>query len=74
MEIADTIEGMLSNDYKERLKAEYQQLSIRLKGVNRALLDEKVPYKDMLRIQRNYMVLYKDALGQRLDILGINLD
>lgn len=29
MELKDTVEGMLSPDYKERFKAEYQQLKIR---------------------------------------------
>ena len=30
MELKDTVDGMLSDDYKERFKAEYQQLKIRL--------------------------------------------
>lgn len=30
MELIDTIEGMTSEDYKERFKAEYQQVEIRL--------------------------------------------
>ena len=30
MELIDTIDGMTSADYKERLKAEYQQAKIRL--------------------------------------------
>lgn len=31
MELKDTINGMLSNDYKERFVAEYQQTEIRYK-------------------------------------------
>ena len=30
MELKDTVELMNSSDYKERFKAEYQQLSIRI--------------------------------------------
>lgn len=32
MELKDTINGMLSNDYKERFVAEYQQTEIRYKS------------------------------------------
>lgn len=37
MELKDTIDGMLSTDHKERLKAEYQQLKIRIGGLEETL-------------------------------------
>ena len=39
MELEDTIELMQSEDYKERLKAEYYQLKIRLEKL-KAMLDK----------------------------------
>ena len=33
----DTIDGMVSNDYKERFIAEYQQLVIRYNGLKKML-------------------------------------
>lgn len=37
MELKDTVERMLSDDYKERLIAEYQQLGIRLEKLKEAI-------------------------------------
>ena len=37
MELKDTIEMMLSEDYKERFKAEYWQLKYRLERLNRLI-------------------------------------
>ena len=39
MKLAETVEMMNSTDYKERFKAEYNQLVIRYKGL-RAMLDK----------------------------------
>ena len=39
MKLKDTINGMISNDYKERFIAEYQQLVIRYKGLQ-SMLDK----------------------------------
>lgn len=39
MILKDTVEGMLSVDYKERFKAEYNQLNIRLNGL-KTMLDK----------------------------------
>lgn len=36
-ELSDTVEGMLSTDYKERFIAEYEQLSIRAKKLETML-------------------------------------
>ena len=35
MELKDTIELMTSEDYKERFKAEYLQLKIRIEGLRK---------------------------------------
>lgn len=37
MELKDTVEMMKSTDYKERFKAEYQQLAIRSNGLKNML-------------------------------------
>ena len=37
MELKDTVEMMLSEDYKERFKAEYWQLKFRLERLNRLI-------------------------------------
>lgn len=37
MTLKNTIDGMLSADYKERLKAEYHQLKIRTEGLQTTL-------------------------------------
>lgn len=39
MKLAETVEMMNSTDYKERFKAEYNQLAIRYKGL-KAMLDK----------------------------------
>lgn len=39
MELKDTVEMMNSADYKERFKAEYDQLAIRYKGL-KSMLDK----------------------------------
>ena len=39
MKLSETVEMMNSTDYKERFKAEYNQLVIRYKGLN-AMLDK----------------------------------
>ncbi|WP_297993935.1 hypothetical protein [uncultured Clostridium sp.] len=41
MELKDTVEMMGSSDYKERFRAEYFQLKIRLEGLSRMLFKYK---------------------------------
>lgn len=74
MELKDTVERMLSSDYSERLRAEYDQASIRLKKLSE-LLDkyEDDPESitldcpvDMLYRTKFYLELYKNALQDRL--------
>lgn len=81
MELKDTIEMMQSSDYKERFKAEYEQLRIRINGLEKML--EK--YKkgtlnftpscsyDLLNGQLKSMKLYSSYLEERAEIEKIQL-
>ena len=81
MELVDTIEIMISNDYKERFKAEYAQLSIRLNKLAAMLekyskdeLDFKpdTPF-DVLKTQFNAMSVYRNTLTIRAALEDIDL-
>lgn len=73
--LAATIVGMLSEDYKQRLKAEYKQLKIRIKGL-RAYIDKQEELKgesvidhselERLKAQLLYMDGYKAVLKERI--------
>ena len=81
MELKDTIEMMVSVDYKERFKAEYLQLKIRINGLRNMLKKYKagtLPFTpscsyDLLSGQLKSMGLYATYLEERADIEGINL-
>lgn len=70
MELKDTIEGMTSDDYKERFKAEYKQLIIRLeklRAIINAYYAKELPFElstpiFVLEGQRKYMDLYRSVL------------
>lgn len=80
-ELKDTVEGMMSDSYKERFKAEYTQLTIRLDKLT-VFLDKyandeldftpSCPYEILLR-QKFIMDMYKGILEQRALIEGISL-
>lgn len=81
MVLADTVEMMTSADYKERFKAEYHQLKIRVEGLEKMLEKYKAgvlefnptcPY-DMLYTQLRHMKGYKLILEERAVLEGINL-
>ena len=82
MELKDTIDGMTSDDYKERFKAEYKQLIIRLeklRAIINAYYANKLPFElstpiFVLEAQRKYMDLYRSVLEFRATNEGINLD
>lgn len=81
MELKDTIEGMLSDDYKERFKAEYKQLCIRIKKLEKILDDfyeSKISFKltdvKLLERQAIAMIDYREILEKRARREGINLD
>ena len=87
MEFKDTIEMMMSEDYKERFKAEYYQTKIRYERLKKfntkieasmASRDyEKTPKHDcpyeMLRDQQRLMGEYLHILEVRAVIEGIDL-
>ena len=79
MELSDTIELMASVDFKERFKAEYYQLEIRINKL-RKIVDnyEYLPFKpkcsrELLNSQLVSMLTYKSYLLQRAKIEDIEL-
>ena len=81
MELKDTIEMMQSDDYKERFKAEYHQLAIRLdkldkmleKHENGTLEFEPTCPISLLVEQRDAMADYLCILEEGAEIEGIDL-
>lgn len=81
MELKDTITEMISEDYKDRYKAEYHQLSIRRKKLS-AMLDkwaeDKLEFEPkcsftLLVAQLSAMSAYLMILKERARIEGIDL-
>lgn len=80
MDLLDTIQMMKSDDYKERFKAEYYQLKIRLEKLNativRKAVDPKVAPKTsylMLKQQSIIMEAYLKCLEERATTEHIEL-
>lgn len=81
MELKDTIEMMVSVDYKERFKAEYLQLKIRINGLRNMLKKYKagtLTFKpscsyDLLNGQLKSMEMYAKYLEERAEIENIEL-
>ena len=81
MKLNETVEMMNSNDYKERFKAEYLQLIIRMKGLSDMLKKYEAGTLDftplcpieVLRGQLINMGAYKNSLIERAEIEGIDL-
>lgn len=77
--LKDTIEEMVSSDYKERFKAEYFQLLIRIKGLRNMLEKykegtlefEPTCSYDLLNGQLKAMELYMSYLKERIKIEDI---
>ena len=79
--LRETVAGMLSNDYKERIKAEYYQLKIRYTSLCRIL--DKIDNKEldftpltpveMLKQQADIMHNYMKILEARAEIERIDL-
>ena len=82
MELKDTIEMMVSVDYKERFKAEYLQLKIRINGLRNMLKKYKagtLTFKpscsyDLLNGQLKAMEMYAQYLKERAEIENIELE
>ena len=80
--LADTVEGMLHPDYKERFKAEYQQTKIRYNKLHKMLVKadahtldfEPTCSLDLLCEQKAHMGKYLYCLEVRAEIEGISLD
>ena len=82
MKLADTVNGMNSSDYKERFKAEYNQLKIRFIGLlnmcgewdrDELKFEPTCPrstYELQLKAMRDYMTI----LEMRAVMEGIDLD
>lgn len=79
--LKNTVDKMLSDDYKERFKAEYFQTKIRYERLHRIIVkieadtldfEPKVPFT-LLEDQAKYMGKYLYALEMRAEIEGINL-
>lgn len=81
MELKDTIDFMLSDDYKERFIAEYNQVLIRtrkLKIVIDNYYNNKLAFElstpiNILEDQYNSMVTYCDLLVKRANLENITL-
>ena len=81
MELKDTVEMMNSEDFKERFKAEYYQLLIRLDGLTSMLIDwennmldfEPKCSKETLENQVIFMQGYIGILRLRAEIEGIDI-
>lgn len=81
VELKDTVELMLSEDYKERFVAEYRQVKIRLDKLERMLVklsEGKLPFKpscpiSMLKWQCAVMKQYLGVLEERARVEGIVL-
>ena len=79
MKLNETIEMMTSSDFKERFKAEYYQLKIRLNKLAQMLLKyNELDFTpncsfDLLNGQLKIMEVYMDYLEERAEIEGIEL-
>ena len=81
MQLKDTVEMMICVDYKERFKAEYFQLEIRVNGLRNMLKKYKngtLTFKpscsyDLLNGQLKAMELYATYLEERAEIEEIDL-
>lgn len=81
MELKETVQMMSSANYKERLKAEYLQLKIRMNGLSNMLKKYKegmLTFKpscsyDLLNAQFKAMNMYASYLEERAEIENIEL-
>lgn len=81
MKLNETVEMMNSDDFKERFRAEYYQLKIRLNGLAQMLLKyerDELGFKpkcsfDLLNGQLKIMELYLEYLEERAEIENIEL-
>lgn len=79
MELKDTVDLMLSDNYKERFQAEFHQLNIRiaelrkmLKGYRGGNFTPNCPF-ELLYKQLIFMLIYRDMLKERAEKENIDL-
>ena len=80
-ELSDTVDMMISDDYKERFKAEYYQLNIRAEALRKLLHDWEVgklkfkPTCDYGLLLKQFQLMdeYRMILRVRAQIEGIEL-
>lgn len=81
MKLDETVKMMNSQDFKERFKAEYLQLKIRMEGLSSVLKKYKegtLPFKpkcsyELLKSQLDIMEQYARVLEERAGIEEIEL-
>lgn len=79
MEYKDTVELMLSSDYKDRFRAEYYQLKIRLKRLYRMIAERATAEQidgcpiEIHKEQAKIMLDYLNTLEIRAIVEGIEL-
>lgn len=82
MELKDTIRLMLSDDYKDRFKAEYYQTKVRYNKIHKMIVKHeagKLDFKldnpiDLLKDQEAIMERYLYILEIRALIEGVDLE
>lgn len=80
--MAQTIPGLLSKDWRERLQAEWAQLNIRMEALDAfrdRFRDDKIDFKPkwserLLCDQLRAMRMYRDTLLAYAQIEGVELD
>lgn len=80
MELKDTINLMMSDDYKERFKAEYHQLKYRLEKLNALIIKkstrpEEVPDTSFLMLKQQAIIMeaYLKCLDDRARLENIQV-
>ena len=82
MELRNTVDLMLSEDYKDRFKAEYRQALIRhhkLKDMLKKYDEGTLPFTpdcpiELLRAQKEILAAYVHTLRERARIEGVDID
>lgn len=80
--LKDTVDSMLSDDYKERFIAEYTQTKVRYDALHKMLVKYKagtLPFKprcsyDLLSEQAKHMGMYLHCLEIRAEVEKIGLE
>ena len=81
MELKDTVELMLSDNWKDRLKAEYYQCEIRIQELEAAIVKltkeagrDPVKRGDLWELRRQLRRIrpYRDVLRDRLALVSLN--